>query len=78
MGVGAAEEIEANLRAEGLAAQTVVQIIENAQRPDQRVETCRGDQLTQCLQNANIQSPAILSFELMDAAESKPQRLKVA
>jgi len=78
MGVGAADEIEAHLRAAGLAAQTVVKIVENAQRPDQRVETCRGDQLTACLQRANIESPAILSFELLDDPVATPHSLKVA
>lgn len=66
MGVTAAPLIEARLRAEGLAAVVDVQIVANAQRPDQQIETCRADQLTACLTRAGITSPAILTLMLRE------------
>ena len=69
MGVGAAADIETDLRKEGIASQVTVQIIANAQQPDQQIETCQGDGLVDCLRDANIKNRAILSFAMGDDVE---------
>mmetsp|Transcript_13745 Transcript_13745/g.23430 ORF Transcript_13745/g.23430 Transcript_13745/m.23430 type:complete len:462 (-) Transcript_13745:342-1727(-) len=76
MGVAAAPKIEARLRAEGLANLVDVEIVANAQRADQQIETCQADQLTACLSRAGITSPAILSLKLREQQVARRAHLQ--
>lgn len=69
MGVGAASEIEAGLRRDGIAGAAKVRIVANAQREDQVIHECSGDRLTESLAASGVTNPAIMFLELTEAAE---------
>lgn len=60
MGVGSAEKIVTHLQAAGLANRIEVDIVANAQRPEQVVAQCRVNTLLDTLARDSISSPAIL------------------
>jgi len=71
MGVGAAPDIEAVLRRAGMAERVGVQIIANAQRPDQTILNCRADGMSACLTQAQIAHTAILVLDLLEEVETE-------
>lgn len=77
MGIGAAREIETALSEAGMSEQVNVQIIANAQRPDQIIATCSASGLSACLAGAKITHPAILVFEYTEIAPAKHAELRV-
>lgn len=76
MGVGAAADIEATLAQAGLCQIARVDIVANAQRADQRIETCRGDALVACLHSNGITHPAILFLSLDPQSAQAAPRLR--
>lgn len=76
MGVGAAPDIETALDVAGIADHVEVQIVANAQRPDQQIATCIGSGLSKCLTNAKIANTAILVLELSESRTAHTIALK--
>lgn len=60
MGVGMAETIANHLISGGFANQIDIDIVANAQRPDQIIASCRADGLVSTLSTFRISNPAIL------------------
>ena len=60
MGVGRLAEIVEELRADGVANETPAAIIENGQRPEQRVVTAPLDEIADAASEASVEPPSLL------------------
>lgn len=70
MGVHAAHTITDVLAQNDLLDRTDVQVVANAQRPDQQVLECAAAELGGALERAGIDSPAILFLRVRDTARA--------
>ena len=60
MGVGTADRIEIALQTAGLGGLVDVDIVANAQMPNQTIASCKADRLTQTLHQNAVRNPAIM------------------
>jgi uroporphyrin-III C-methyltransferase/precorrin-2 dehydrogenase/sirohydrochlorin ferrochelatase len=79
MGVGNAPLIRANLLAAGAAADTPVVIVENGTREDERAVATTLRDLTECVMQVGLSSPAVIlvGLDWADAGLNRPDNVAV-